>query len=195
VLQINGSRHQVRFHGKEGSSVRVRHRASSEAPAGGVFAISGRTAATRSRRRANRGHPAAVAGNLRAVTGRLVRCMELGSADSTAAFLRMQERHRLRSRPGGRLHLVEQRASSPIAASRSHPPGEASAKRRAPRRLELVPSERGCSSAHLRSVPRNAGVVCLVRTGIASLNFCAVAVSWPSGSDGVTSGPRRQPWF
>jgi hypothetical protein len=41
----------------------------------------------------------------------------------------------------------------------------------------------------------NAGVVCLVRTGIASLNFCAVAVSWPSGSDGVTSGPRRQAWF
>jgi len=31
-------------------------------------------------------------------------CMELGS--STAAFPRMQERHRLRSRAGGRLHLA-----------------------------------------------------------------------------------------
>lgn len=32
--------------------------------------------------------------------------MELGSAGSTAAFPRMQERHRLRFRPGGRLVLV-----------------------------------------------------------------------------------------
>ena len=32
--------------------------------------------------------------------------MQLGSAGSTVAFPRMQERHRLRSRPGGRPHLV-----------------------------------------------------------------------------------------
>jgi hypothetical protein len=42
-------------------------------------------------------------------------CMELGSAGSTAAFPRMQERHRLRSRPGGRLHLVHT-ASEVVAA-------------------------------------------------------------------------------
>lgn len=43
------------LHGKEGSSLRVRQSASSEGPAGGVFAISWWTAATRSRRRATRG--------------------------------------------------------------------------------------------------------------------------------------------
>jgi hypothetical protein len=36
----------------------------------------------------------------------VVHGMELGSAGSTAAFPRMQERHRIRSRPGGRLDLV-----------------------------------------------------------------------------------------
>jgi hypothetical protein len=43
--------------------------------------------------------------------------MELGSAGSTAAFPRMQERHRLTSRPGGRLHVV--RSDSRLAGHRA----------------------------------------------------------------------------
>jgi hypothetical protein len=33
------------------------------------------------------------------------------------------------------------------------------------------------AAQHVRSVPRNAGVVCLLHTGIASLNLCAVAAT------------------
>jgi hypothetical protein len=74
----------------------------------------------------------------------------LPAAGRSEPARRRRRAPRARSRPEARdgvpvrrVHAAdEQRASSPIAASRSHPPGEASAKRRAPRRLELVPSER-----------------------------------------------------
>jgi catechol 2,3-dioxygenase-like lactoylglutathione lyase family enzyme len=87
---------------RKGSPVRVREWASSEGPAGGVSSSLGGPRRPEVGGEEPEGNPAAVAGNRRAVTGRLVSCMGTSSQRLAPAFARRQRLPRLPEMQGQR---------------------------------------------------------------------------------------------